>query len=698
MTDATKKVLNSSFLRKDPLFNSDTVASPEGDDFQVLAGETVKIDAKPSQNEEVGDGTITWVFVEATADPSKDLRKGYVAEGDLVLTDTPVPMSLGFQPFFEQVDKERFANACCLQAESNKANPAYLYAVAFALSGNKWSSTQVQTTDPAGVFRFPKETWQSLLSEPGANGIQADQIKFPNVQCVVAAIVAAKSANLLKGLITDRGLSAVDLFLAHLFADDKSFGSNAAATILQAEKENKGQPSEAVIKAKIYPDGDTAGAATSAGASTGGAGTGTSVSGSTLRAAFFQCNADIFNVDGSATIEQALKACVDKLAAGFAAVADLAKALEAKQDPNANDCQASVFDGSVPENPRAPVLGGGGAATDVGGGVIEAQQHATRNQPISRELHDILEYAGRKTGIDVEVYSGGQPSTGPDRTGTHRHDVGPGLMGAADLFMRDARTRRILDSDNQDDRKRMADFIAESAAAGATGIGHAPGYMGTTRTHIGGGEPVAVWGAGNTRAGAPDWVIAAFERGRAHPLTPAQVAGGLSTLRTTPIQIVLTDNVKVLTNIRQRFGNELENPEIHRLLAASTAAEVGGQGPEAEQYYIESVFNRAAARNRSLRQTVRDSEYYPPTTINRLDDSIQPAKQAQIDKIIASIMAGANESNFATGNESGQVHSGGAPVTRDLGPHKERFVQEIPDRRWVRMVEAAAARGDANIA
>jgi hypothetical protein len=271
------------------------------------------------------------------------------------------------------------------------------------------------------------------------------------------------------------------------------------------------------------------------------------------------------------------------------------------------------------------------------------------------------------------------------------------MMGAADLFMLDARTGRILDSDNQDDRGRMAAFMEASAAAGATRIGHARGYMGTTRTHIGGGD-VAVWGAGNSRAGAPDWVIAAFERGHVHPLTTAQLAGGLATLKTTPIQPVGTDNVKVLANIRQRFGNELQDPEIHRLLAASTAAEVGGQGPEAEQYYIESVFNRAAARNMTLRQTVtsdaRRGGYYPATTIDRLGDRIQPAKQAQIDQIIAGVMAGANESNFATGNESGRVRSGGAPVTRDLGPRKERFVQEIPDRKWVSRVAAAAARGD----
>jgi hypothetical protein len=166
----------------------------------------------------------------------------------------------------------------------------------------------------------------------------------------------------------------------------------------------------------------------------------------------------------------------------------------------------------------------------------------------------------------------------------------------------------------------------------------------------------------------------------------------------TENQVGETANVKALAGGRQRFVEELQDPEMHRLIATSTAAEVGGEGPLAEQYYVESVFNRAAARNKSLRQTVRDGAYYPATTLNKLDNQVQPSKQAQIDQIIAGVMAGANESNFATGNESGAIHSGGAPVTRDLGPGKTRFVQEIPDKNWVRIAAAAAARGDTNIA
>ncbi len=719
MTEVMKKVLITQNLRKDPLRQSDMLTSPVGEVLQVHAGEKVNTGAKPAQDEVFEGGKITWVFVEATDGLFVDLRKGFVSDSVLVSMDVPVDQSPGFQAFLEQVDRRSFANACYLQAILSKTNPAYLYALAFALSGDQWSTTQVMTKDAAGadalgVFRFPKATWQSLLSEPEASGLQPDQIKFPNAQCIVAAIVAARSADLLQGLITDRALNAIDLFLAHLFADDISFGSNAAGRIRQAEMDNKGQPCAAVVEAEIYPDNAD-------------------------RDAFFKRNADVFKADGSATIEEALKNCEGKLNAGFDEVRKLIDELGTGDDAkDLDDCPGSLLENGIPSDPTGPILGGGSdgtgpagpgaggggsdgtgpagpgaggggsdgtgpAGTSVGGEITEATKNATRNLPITQALRDILEYAGRKTGVDVIVYSGGQPATGSHRTGTHRHDVvPPGVMGAADLHMLDPMSKRILDSDNKADRARMAAFMEEAAAAGAIGIGHAPGYMGTKSTHIGGGKPEAVWGAGNSRAGAPAWVIEAFEHGRARALAPQKFAAALKNLRNSPPPTqgqgqTSTDTGGTLASIRKRFAQELQDPNIHRLLAASTGAEVGGQGQKAEQYYLESVFNRATARDKSLEETVTDTKYYPSSTINKLGNAIASAVQARIDKVIQGVMAGANESNLATGNESGAVHSGGAPVTRDLGPGKERFVQEIPDTRWVRTVQAALVRGDATV-
>jgi hypothetical protein len=148
-----------------------------------------------------------------------------------------------------------------------------------------------------------------------------------------------------------------------------------------------------------------------------------------------------------------------------------------------------------------------------------------------------------------------------------------------------------------------------------------------------------------------------------------------------------------LAEQRAKFAEELKNPETRRLLAASAAAEVGGQGAEATQSYIESVINRASSRGKSLTETLRDPHYYPSTTTSKLDRPISAAEQSRIDEITKQVTAGSNVSGFATGNESGGVHSGGAPVTRDFGRGRERFVQENADKKWVQRQTAAAGAG-----
>ena len=210
-----------------------------------------------------------------------------------------------------------------MHAELQETNPAYLYALAFAQSGDKWTATHVKTNDPAGaaalgVFRFTQATWDALRVLPELSDLTAAQIKFPTAQCVVAAVLAAKSASLLKGLITDRALSAVDLYLAHLFAEDNSFGSNAAAADSKAEKANKNQASGDVITKKIYQDD------------------------APRAAAFLARNEAIFKAGGAATIEQALAACAAKIAAGFKEVEKLAGEIAASIP---SDAGGPVFSG-----------------------------------------------------------------------------------------------------------------------------------------------------------------------------------------------------------------------------------------------------------------------------------------------------------------------------------------------------------------
>ena len=131
------KVLVTQFLRSEPKFLPLSFIDPGdgGGKLQVLAGELVNVSAKPDVDETVDGRSFKWVFVEATEGEQVEKRKGFVSNEFLGPEESLVPVSDGFQPFSTQVNKEDFANTCYLQATLNGTNPAYLYALAFALSG-----------------------------------------------------------------------------------------------------------------------------------------------------------------------------------------------------------------------------------------------------------------------------------------------------------------------------------------------------------------------------------------------------------------------------------------------------------------------------------------------------------------------------------------------------------------------------------
>jgi hypothetical protein len=137
--------------------------------------------------------------------------------------------------------------------------------------------------------------------------------------------------------------------------------------------------------------------------------------------------------------------------------------------------------------------------------IVEKQttSGATRKLPINETTRQILLTASRQSGLRVYVFSGGQPTQGQNRTGSHRHDLG----GAADLYLVHPLTHHILDMRDPDDRVCMASFIQASVAAGATGVGAGLRYMGANALHIGGGS-AAYWGGA-------EWLPAAYERGLA---------------------------------------------------------------------------------------------------------------------------------------------------------------------------------------
>ena len=139
-----------------------------------------------------------------------------------------------------------------------------------------------------------------------------------------------------------------------------------------------------------------------------------------------------------------------------------------------------------------------------------------------------------------------------------------------------------------------------------------------------------------------------------------------------------------LDQARTGIGQELQNPETRRLLAASTYAEVGDQ-PQMQQAYMESVINRAVASQRSLSSTLRSS-YYPAATRNQLGRTFTADQMGPYNQLIDSVLGGSNVSNLATGNESGKVRSGGAAVVYPEGATHtspgERFIAENDYTDW----------------
>lgn len=137
--------------------------------------------------------------------------------------------------------------------------------------------------------------------------------------------------------------------------------------------------------------------------------------------------------------------------------------------------------------------------------VTESQREVAgiRRMPIDPQLKGALQYAAEKSGLRVNVTSGGQPSSGPNRTGSHRHDQG----NAADLDLVDERGNKV----GRNDPRRLK-FLEEAAAAGAGGSG--AGYMSDPlKVHVGTTGSEAVKGKGLGAYAGNDAERAAVARG-----------------------------------------------------------------------------------------------------------------------------------------------------------------------------------------
>jgi hypothetical protein len=133
-----------------------------------------------------------------------------------------------------------------------------------------------------------------------------------------------------------------------------------------------------------------------------------------------------------------------------------------------------------------------------------------------------------------------------------------------------------------------------------------------------------------------------------------------------------------LSDIRAQHEAELQDPTTRYELYNLTHNEVGGQGPEAQQAFMESVLNRATARNQSLAETINDTHYYPAQSFKTA--ALSGQHMANYNDILQNVIDGSNISRYATGNASGGVGFNGGPRTASFGG--EHFGIEGPDQGW----------------
>jgi hypothetical protein len=126
---------------------------------------------------------------------------------------------------------------------------------------------------------------------------------------------------------------------------------------------------------------------------------------------------------------------------------------------------------------------------------------------------------------------------------------------------------------------------------------------------------------------------------------------------------------------RTQLANELKDPRVQAQFYNLVHNEVGGQGPQAQQAFIETLFNRSATRGKTLTETINDKNYYPESSYKPV--TIYPDQQAHYDRLVGSVTQGSNISGGATGNASGSVGFGGGPTTFSAGG--ENFGIDKPD-------------------
>jgi hypothetical protein len=131
----------------------------------------------------------------------------------------------------------------------------------------------------------------------------------------------------------------------------------------------------------------------------------------------------------------------------------------------------------------------------------------------------------------------------------------------------------------------------------------------------------------------------------------------------------------------------MQDPKERDILFRYTKAEVGNQGAQAKQAFMESVTNRADAEGKTVSQLIggkegRGSKYYPQITHSRANTALSEKEREEYAGIGGQVEAGSNICNYCTGNASGKVGFAGGPQTAGFGG--EKFGVEGWNGKWAR--------------
>ena len=228
MPDTKKKLKETQPLRKTAEFRADFVTE---NDFTVEIAGGIVVECGETVTEEHGGVTRTWVSVTHQG------FTGFLDETVLAPVSEDIAVIPGFQAFDLEVPRERFADACFIQALLADTNAAYLYALAFAESGEHWSQTTVKAPDGdhGGVFRYTQSTWDTLLKTLKKGSPASSDLRFPVAQCMVSAAFAGKAQAGLEKALEGREIDSLALYVAHIFGTDVKTGVKAAEILLKAE-------------------------------------------------------------------------------------------------------------------------------------------------------------------------------------------------------------------------------------------------------------------------------------------------------------------------------------------------------------------------------------------------------------------------------------------------------------------------------